>query len=84
MGVFPKHVWDQVKNTTPPEFESALLKDGFEFYSKKGAQRLYLHADRRRVTVHWHKKPYGPSLLKGLLNDAGWSTAEDLKRVGLI
>lgn len=85
MGVFPKHIWDQIKNTTSQELASALLKDGFEFYSKKSAKRLYLHPDGRRIIVHWHsQQPYGAGLLKALLSDAGWSTTEDLRRVGLV
>jgi len=81
---FPKHVWNQIKNVTADELHSALLKDGWTWDETKGAVRVYRHPDTRRITIHYHpKKTFGPSLLKALLSDIGW-TIGDLRRLKLI
>lgn len=45
---------------------------------KGGSMRIYLSPDKeRRVSIHYHpKKTYGPSMLKALLSDIGWSEDE--------
>lgn len=86
MVTYPKHIWRQIKNTTCQDLVRALERDGFKLYpERKGAVRLYIHPDGRQVTIHWHPhKTYRPGLLKKLLEDVGWTTADDLRRVGLI
>ncbi len=87
MPAYPPHVWDQVRNTTCKELIRALERDGFERDEVgTGAVLIYRHPlDGRRIDVHWKPgKTYGPKLLKSLLDDAGWTTPEALRRVGLI
>lgn len=88
MASYPKHVWNQVKNTTCKELISALKRDGFErdMEDSNSGMLVYRRAnDGRRVTVHWKpRKTHGASLLKSLFEDAGWTTEEDLRRVELI
>ncbi len=90
MSTYPPGVWDQVKNTTHKELMRALKKDGFtRDEGKKGAIIVFRNpADGRRIAVeiHWKsgQKTYGPKLLKAILDDAGWTTVDDLRRVGLI
>ena len=86
---FPQNVWNQLKNITAGELQSAVLKDGWVQEVTRGAVQAYRKEDeqgntKRRVTIHVHpKKTYGAGLLKGLLADIGW-TEEDLRRLKLI
>lgn len=80
----PKNVWDQLKNKSADDLISALGKDGWVLDEVKGAQRVYLHPDKRRVSIHYHPgKTYGKSLLKALLTDIGWSE-DDMRRLKLV
>jgi hypothetical protein len=85
---FPKHVWDQLKAKTADELIAALTRDG---YLKDPASRdatiafVKAGSPNKRIVIHYHpRKSYGPKLLQGLLNDAGWTTEKDLAAVGLI
>lgn len=82
---FTKNAWDQLKAKTTDDLISALVKDGFVLDEKIKTERIYRHPDRRRVSIHYHagNKCYGPSLLKALLEDAGWSES-DMRRLKLI
>ncbi len=82
---YPKHVWDQLKAKTAGELISVLEKDGWHPDSELKTERVYLHPDGRRVTIHYHmsKRSYGRKLLKGLLDDIGWSVG-DMERLKLI
>ena len=81
---FPEHVWKQIKNLTCEELMTALERDGWVWDETTGAVQVYRHPHRGRVTIHYHPhKTYGPGLLKGLLEDIGW-TPKDMKRLKLI
>ena len=82
---FSKNVWAQLKNKTSDNLISALFKDGFIIDEQVRTERVYIHPDGRRVSIHYHtgKKCYGPNLLKALLGDAGWSE-KDMRRLKLI
>jgi predicted RNA binding protein YcfA (HicA-like mRNA interferase family) len=76
----------QLRSLTVRVLLHALIKDGFALVKKKGATRLFRHADGRRVTLHVHK--LGQTLKIGTLqeiikNEAQW-TIDDLKRLKLI
>ena len=80
---YAPHIWDQLRNITADELVSALKKDGWTEDTKQGAIIAYL-SGTNRVTVHYHPgKTYGAKLLKGLLEDIGWSEA-DLRRLKLV
>lgn len=84
---FSMHIYNQIKNTTKQDFIKALKRDGFvrDQLSKQGAILVYMHEDGRRVTVHWHnRQSFGKHRLFLMLESAGWTTAVDLKRVGLV
>ncbi|MBN1153108.1 MAG: type II toxin-antitoxin system HicA family toxin [Dehalococcoidia bacterium] len=83
---FPQHVWLQLKATTTGELVRALERDGFSLDEVVRTERIYRRTDGRKVSIHYHSKSdcYGPGLLKALLEAAGWKTATDLRRVGLI
>ena len=84
---FSKNIYDQIKNTTKQDFIKALKRDGFERdqSSKQGAILVYRHEDGRRVTVHYHsQQAFGKHRLFLMLQSAGWTTREDLRRVKLI
>lgn len=86
---FSKHVWNQLKATTADELESALFRDGYKLDpASAGAIRGYIKKTpkgNKRATIHWHpQKSYGAGLLKGLISDVGWTSEDDLRRVGLI
>ena len=79
----PGNVWDQLRNITAGELAKALGKDGWERDTKGGSQYIYWKSGRR-VSIHFHPgKTYGAKMLKGLLDDAGWSE-DDLRRLKLI
>jgi len=82
---FRQNVWNQLKGKTAGDFISALEKDGWVLDEKVRTERVYRHPDGRRVLIHYHtsKRSYGAKLLKGLLDDIGWSES-DMKRLKLI
>jgi predicted RNA binding protein YcfA (HicA-like mRNA interferase family) len=82
---FSAGVWNRLKNTTADQLISALKKDRWNLEPNcKGAIQVYRNSKGDRVSIHYHpKKSYGPKLLKGLLDDIGW-TEEQLKELGLI
>lgn len=63
----------------------ALTQEGFQFTERKGSQRVYRHADRRRVVIHYHtgNRPLTPVEIRNLLIGTRW-TEEDLKRLKLV
>ncbi|KWB54209.1 type II toxin-antitoxin system HicA family toxin [Burkholderia ubonensis] len=82
---FPGHIWDQLRSISADELIGALERDGFELEPGPGSIRIYRHpTTKSRVSVHYHpNKTFGPKLLKGLLEDIGWSV-DDLKRLKLV
>jgi predicted RNA binding protein YcfA (HicA-like mRNA interferase family) len=82
---YSKRIWEQLKNLTADELISALKRDGWQPDECRGAFHPFIDpATRNRIIIHYHpQKTYGPNLLKGLLDDIGW-TEEDLKRLKLI
>ena len=81
---FSKQVWDQLKAKTCDALINALQKDGFLHEGKRGAAQAYRHPDGRRAVIHYQpNKSYGPKLLKGLIEEIGWSEA-DMRRLKLI
>jgi predicted RNA binding protein YcfA (HicA-like mRNA interferase family) len=82
---YSRAAWQQLKNLTADDLISALERDGWKRDISKGAFIPFVDpATRKRVIIHYHpRKTYGPKLLKGLLEDAGWSE-QDLSRIGLI
>jgi predicted RNA binding protein YcfA (HicA-like mRNA interferase family) len=82
--ILPRNIWDQLRNKSVDDLVSALERDGWIRDEKKGAEQVYRHPDGRRVSIHYHPgKTCGPSLLKALLADIGWSV-QDMRRLKLI
>lgn len=75
----------KLKNTSVRELIRALEKDGFKYTRRKGSQRVYRHADGRRVVIHYHhaKDTLPSGTLQSFLAGARWAE-DDLKRLGLI
>ena len=81
---FPHHIWNQLKNLSADELIAALERDGWIRDRRRGAQLVYRHPDRRRVSVHYHPgKTFGPKLLRALLADTRW-TVPDMRRLKLV
>jgi len=82
---YSKNTWDQLKNKTADDLISALSKDGFVLDVKLRTERIYRHNDGRKISIHYHKSSqcYGKGLMKGLLQDIGWSE-DDMRRLKLI
>lgn len=79
-----ENAWRQLRNLTADELCTALERDGWARDLTRGAVRVYLKGNGRRVTVHYHPgKTFGAKLLRGLVEDIGWSEA-DLRRLKLI
>ena len=88
MTVYPKQVWDQLKNTTIQEIARALERDGWIKEDTRGATQGYRHPDkppdRNRVVLHIHPKATKSArILKALLDCIQW-TEDDLARLKLI
>ena len=88
MSTYPPNVWRQLKNKTIQEIIKALEKDGWKRQVSRGATQAYRHPDRpggrNRVVLHIHPKDTkGPRIIKGLLDQIGW-TIEDMIRLKLI
>ena len=80
----PKDVWEQLKGITADELIRALEKDDWVRDTGVGSELVYRHKDGRRVSIHYHpRKTYHRGLLKGLLDDIGW-TEGDMRRLKLI
>ena len=84
-AALPADVWRQLKGITAGDLCRALERDGWQRDTRGGSQYIYRKVDvdgtARRVSVHVHpQKTFGPALLKGLLDDIGW-TADDCKRL---
>lgn len=81
---YPKNVWQQLKSITADELIRALDKDDWVRDTGIGSELVYRHDDGRIVSIHYHpRKTYHRGLLKGLLDDIGW-TEEDMRRLKLI
>lgn len=80
---YSRQVWEQLKNKTPIDLISALNKQLGEPDVMKGNEYVYRFPDGRHVSIHYHKKCYGPSLLKALLEDIGW-TEDEMRKFKLI
>ena len=88
MTTYPRQVWDQLKNKTIQEIAKALKKDDWIREETQGATQGYRHPtrppDSNRVVLHMHPKATkSPRILKGLLDQIGW-TEDDLARLKLI
>ena len=75
----------RVRNTPVRLLIRALEKDGFTYRRRRGAGRLYRHADGRRVVIHYHKgsETLPMKTLQSILTGAQWTEA-DVKRLGLV
>jgi predicted RNA binding protein YcfA (HicA-like mRNA interferase family) len=85
LSTYPPHIWDQLRSITADELCKALVRDGWDLDYGQGSIRIYRNSvTRARIDVHYHPgKTYGSKMLKGLLDDTGW-TLEDLRRLKLI
>jgi predicted RNA binding protein YcfA (HicA-like mRNA interferase family) len=74
-----------LRNASTRRIVLALERDGFEFTERQGSQRIYRHADGRRVVVHYHRAndTMPPYVLRNLLIGTRW-TEEDLRRLRLL
>ncbi len=76
---------EELRNLPVRRLVHALEKDGFAYRRRKGSQRVYRHADGRRVVVHYHRGsdtlPLGT--LRQILEATHW-TEDDLRRLGLL
>jgi len=76
---------EELRNLPVRKLVRALERDGFVYRRLKESQRVYRHADGRRVVVHYHHG--GDTLQIGTLRQifevTRW-TELDLQRLGLI
>lgn len=76
---------EQLRNVAVRKLIRALESDGFVYRRLKGSQRIYRHADGRRVVIHYH---HGADTLPGgtlrqVLAATKWNEAA-LRRLGLM
>ncbi len=78
--------YSKLKHLTVRKLITALERDGFQEWRRKGATRFYAHPDGRTVTLHVHKP--GQTLrigtLKSILEKQARWTEEDLIRLKLL
>jgi len=80
---YSHQVWEQIKNKTSLDFIRALNKQLGGPDTVTGSEYIYRFPDKRRVSIHRHKKSYGPKLLKALLDKIHW-TEEQMKEFKFI
>jgi hypothetical protein len=90
---FAQNVWNQLKNLTKGALISALERDGWLLEkpsASSGAIRLFIKYDPqgkplKRVEIHYHRssETMGAGLLKGVLEDIGW-TEKEMRSLKLI
>ena len=84
---FQRNIWNQIKYLTSKEIYNALVKDdNWELVETVGAQQIFRNSSGKTISIHLHpsgKKGYGPSLLKELIKQTGWSE-KDMRRLKLI
>ena len=78
--------YSHLRGLTARELISALARDGFVLDRQAGAHHLYLHPDRRRVTVSFHRpgETFEMKTLRTVIETQARWTEEDLKRLKLI
>jgi predicted RNA binding protein YcfA (HicA-like mRNA interferase family) len=70
----------KLPRVTADEVIKALEKVGFGISRQSGSHKIYKNAQRRRVTIPYHKgKTLHPKVLRNILNDAELSVDEFLK-----
>lgn len=76
---------DELRSLPVRRLINALERDGFAYRRAKGSQRIYRHADGRRIVIHYHHGgdtlPIGT--LRHILEATRW-TENDAHRLGLI
>lgn len=79
--------YQQIRNITARELETALFKDGFVLSRSTGSHRRYhLEAPKRKVTISWHGsgQTFRLATLRSIIEAQAQWTEEDLIRLGLI
>lgn len=76
----------QLRSLTALELTSALLRDEFLLDRQSGAHQHYLHPDKRRVTVSFHRPgdTLPPKTLKAMIEIQARWTEDDLRRLGIL
>ncbi len=74
-----------LRNVSLRRIIRALERDGFAFTERQGSQRIYRHANGRRVVIHFHRSnlTLPPYVIRNLLIATHW-TEDDLRRLRLI
>ena len=75
-----------LRSLTARELISALTRDGFTLDRQSGAHQHYLHSDKRRVTVSFHRPgdTFPPKTLRSMIESQARWTEDDLRRLGLL
>jgi predicted RNA binding protein YcfA (HicA-like mRNA interferase family) len=74
-----------LRNVSVRRIVRALEHEGFQFTERQGSQRVYRHADGRRIIIHYHRPndTLTPYVIRHLLVGTRWTEA-DLRRLELI
>jgi predicted RNA binding protein YcfA (HicA-like mRNA interferase family) len=74
-----------LRNVSVRRVVRALEHEGFQFTERQGSQRVYRHADGRRIIIHYHRPndTLTPYVIRHLLVGTRWTEA-DLRRLELI
>ncbi len=78
--------YSKLRGVTVRKLITALKRDGFREWRRKGATRFFAHPDGRTVTLHVHRP--GQTLkvgtLKAIIEEQARWTEADLKRLKLL
>lgn len=78
--------YKRLRSLTARKLISALKRDGFEEFRRKGATRFFAHPDGRTTTIHLHNmgQTFAVGTLKTIIErQAQWEEA-DLERLRLL
>jgi len=78
--------YSKLRSLTAKQLIRALLKDGFYLDRQSGSHHHFLHPDKRRVTISYHRPgdTFKFRTLRSMIEIQAQWTEEDLKRLKLL
>lgn len=78
--------YSKMRGLTARDLISALKRDGFAMVRQAGSHKQFRHADRRQVTVAYHRRggSFQIGTLKAMVEHQARWTEVDLRRLGLV
>lgn len=78
--------YSKLRSLTARKLITALRRDGFREWRRKGATRFFVHSDSRTVTLHFHqgRQTFAIGTLKSIIEKQAQRKEEDLRQLNLL